>query len=386
MPKRAGITTKEHLLSAPLPEQTKSYTVISHGFIIDKAKEVLDRMGFDIVRELYRCNEDANIAQGVYHLKFEGDQDPEMGMMFAWANSYDKSMRFKCAVGGYLNTSQSVIISGQMGSWNRKHSGTADTEASDTIISQIENAKEYYSQLVEDKKNMKTITISEKQRAELTGRMYLQYELLTGEQLGIARNEFKKPSFDYNAPADSLWTMYNGLVFALQKAHPKTWMDQQRMIHWYLTEEFGIKSGYVADAPIVVLKEDEKEVEIIDPAQLSLIEEIKVNETEDTATLHPEGTVSFEVDEAKVVSIAPLQGETLISDDVNIVLDNKPPMTEAPVTSFALEATLTETSVAEKENPTLEDNSWPCLDCGKTQPETAVFNEGQLCTECFNKH
>src|SRR5437870_1680629 len=120
MPKRAGVTTKEHLTSAPLPEQTDTYTVIPHGFVINKTKEVLDRKGFDIVRELYRCNESADVAQGVYHLKFEGEQDPEMGMMFAWSNSYDKSMKFKCSVGGYLNSSQSIIISGNMGSWGRK--------------------------------------------------------------------------------------------------------------------------------------------------------------------------------------------------------------------------------------------------------------------------
>src|ERR1019366_4018691 len=99
MPKRATLTTQDYLINAALPVQTETYTVISHGDVIKKTKEVLAAKGFEIERELYRCNDGAQVAQGVYHLKY-GD-DPDMGMMFAWSNSYDKTMRFKCSIGGY---------------------------------------------------------------------------------------------------------------------------------------------------------------------------------------------------------------------------------------------------------------------------------------------
>ncbi len=344
MPKKIGITTKEHLISAPLPEHAGTYTVISHEFIIDKTKEILNKKGFDIITELYRCTIGANVAQGVYHLKFEGNQDPEMGMMFAWSNSYDKTMKFKCAVGGYLNTSKSIILSGELGSWGRKHMGTADTEASDTIISQIENAENYYSQLVLDKSIMKTILVSKRERAELTGRIYLENELLTGDQLGIVREQYRKPTFDYNAPSDSLWTMYNAMILALQKAHPKTWMDQQYMIHYFLTNHFDIKPGYIAG---------------IDPI-MSTSEEQPLNQI----TIHQ----VIQEEEAKIIHIA-TEVDLLALEPTNTVINTNSELEIAP---------------KEVETAILEEDTWPCLGCGEDQLASSVWNEGQLCSKCAN--
>ena len=90
MSKRANLTTQEYLINAPLPQATATYTVIPHKDVIDLVKKGLAEKGFGIERELYRCNLDAQVAQGVYHLKY--GNDPDMGLMFAWSNSYDKSM------------------------------------------------------------------------------------------------------------------------------------------------------------------------------------------------------------------------------------------------------------------------------------------------------
>lgn len=332
MGKRIGVTTREHLIGAPLPEQTETYTVISHEFIIKTAKETLESRGFEVVRELYRCTRQADVAQGVYHLKFDGDVDPEMGMMFAWANSYDKTMRFKCAVGGYVNVSGSVLVPAKMASWDRKHTGSAKDATRDTMIQYIEDAEKYYSQLVEDKKVMKTILVDKKKCAELLGRIYFEYELLNSEQLSVARDHIRKPQFDYNAPANSLWTMYNAMIFALQKSHPKTWMDQQRLIHWFLTDHFGINP------------------EPKDPAQI---------------TIH-------QVIEEETKKEEPVIFHTTVLEEPVMATTN-PPWEESDVQTEK-----------EVKTVTLEDPSWPCLGCGKMQPEDAVFHDGQLCTECFN--
>ena len=88
--KRSTLTTQDYLTNAPLPEATDSYTVIPHGMIIQNTKDILTKKGFEIERELYRCNPGAQVAQGIYHIKY--GNDPDMSMMFAWSNSYDKSM------------------------------------------------------------------------------------------------------------------------------------------------------------------------------------------------------------------------------------------------------------------------------------------------------
>ena len=135
MAKRPILTTQEYLINAALPEATDTYTVIPHGTIIDTTRTALKAKGLEIERELYRCNEGAQIASGIYHIKY--GNDPDMGMLFAWTNSYDKSTKFKCTMGGYVHESLSTVVGGNMGSWGRKHTGNADNLALNQIDDQI---------------------------------------------------------------------------------------------------------------------------------------------------------------------------------------------------------------------------------------------------------
>ena len=116
--------TKEYLTSVALPNHAESYTVISHEFIINHTMEQLALHGFTVEKETYRSNSDGSIAQGIYYINY--DKDPEIGLMFAWSNSYNKLMRFKCAMGGYVFICMNGVVAGDMGSYGRKHLGTAD--------------------------------------------------------------------------------------------------------------------------------------------------------------------------------------------------------------------------------------------------------------------
>jgi hypothetical protein len=240
MPRRTGTTTKEYLSTISLPTHGGRYTVIPHAFIIDNALAELKANGLTVNTELYRCSIDGNVATGIYHINNENDK--ELGMIFAWSNSYDKTMRFKCAVGAYVYTSKNLILKKDIGSWGRKHTGTADSEALDTIKNQILNATDNFNRIIKDKDKMKTITVSTQKGAEIMGRLFLEKELVTSEQMGIVKSQLKEPMFDYISPVDSLWVFYNHISYALQKAHPKTWMDQQRLINWFLCEEFEINA------------------------------------------------------------------------------------------------------------------------------------------------
>lgn len=238
MAARASVTTKEYLSSVPLPTYQGKYTVISHQHIIDTTMKLLGDQGLVVDKELYKCSKDGDIAIGRYHII--DTQDPEMGMMFAWGNSYNKQMKFKCAIGAHLFVCDNGMIAGDLASYGRKHMGGALQECTDTIEYQIVNANNYYTQLISDKKNMKDVMVPERVRAELLGRLLFEHKALTLNQVGEISHEIEKPSFDYNADKDSLWTMYNHITLSLKKSHPKFWMDQQRQIHWFLCSEFGI--------------------------------------------------------------------------------------------------------------------------------------------------
>jgi hypothetical protein len=262
MPKRTGSVTKELLINAPLPQATATYTVIPHDFVISSVEQELKAAGLEIEQELYKATDSAQVASGVLHLKQGEDQ--EMRMMFAWANSYDKSMRFKCAIGGYLPQSGSILVSGNMGSWGRKHTGSAAQQTLETIKHQIHSADMYYTELINDKAVMKNVLVPERRKAEVLGILYFEHGLLTGEQLGIIKQQHKNPSFSYNADKDSLWTLYCHVIYSLQRSHPKNWLDQQRLIHFFMTDIFDIYNHVQEPAPAV------QSVPEVDPRQITL--------------------------------------------------------------------------------------------------------------------
>jgi hypothetical protein len=238
MAKRTGLVDKSYVIGSPVPEQTSTYTPIPHQFVIDTALNSLQSKGFVVNTELYIANMNAHVASGKYFLNY-GD-DPEMGMMFAWSNSYDKTMRFKCAIGAYNKNNMNAVVSADMGSYKRVHKGTADKDTQAEILNQVGNAEMYYSELMRDKEVMKNIIVDKKLCSEFLGRIYMEHDLLTHEQMAIVKNEFYKPTFDYEGGLNTLWAFYNHIMFALQKSHPRDWMDQQTLIHWFLCKEMNM--------------------------------------------------------------------------------------------------------------------------------------------------
>ena len=279
MPKKIQDCTKAHLISIDLPVHGESYTVNSNQSVMDYVFTELATAGFVVTKEEYRATADGQIAQGIYKLNY--NNDPELNMMFAWTNSYNKQVRFKCGVGAYINNTGTVMVCGDMGSWARKHTGTADTETIATIKEQIAGAQMYYDQLVSDKELMKTIVLNKRRQAHMLGILFAEYQIITTEQASMIRNQMDRPSHVYD-DSNSLWAFYNYVTIALQHSHPKTWMEDQRVLHYFMSS---INNFAVAPAPVVVPVVIEAEVETIDPNQISLldqIEEMETNKVEET--------------------------------------------------------------------------------------------------------
>ena len=245
MPKKIQNITRGTLEAVPLPVHASTYTVISHKSIMDYALAEITAKGFTIFSEEYRATHDGQIAQGIYQLTY--NSDPEMSLMFAWTNSYNKQIRFKCAVGGSVRSNQTVMLSGEIGTYARKHTGTADADTIAMMQSQLTNATMYYDNLVADKEEMKLISLDTHAQAQLLGVLFAQYEIINTEQASLIRQQMSRPSFFYNGGKDTLWSFYNHVTLALQQSHPRTWMEDQRILHWVITNEFTLN----APAPVV---------------------------------------------------------------------------------------------------------------------------------------
>jgi hypothetical protein len=282
MPKKIAECTKAHLVSVPLPNHGASYTVISHQSVMDYVYTELAAAGFGVVSEEYRCTADGQIAHGIYKLNY--NNDPELSMMFAWTNSYNKQVRFKCGVGGYINLTGTTMVCGDMGSWARKHTGTADEETVKTIQEQIANAHMYYNQLCSDKESMKGITLNKRKQAQLLGILFAEYQILTTEQASIVRQQMDRPSHVY-ADSNSLWAFYNYVTIALQHSHPKTWMEDQRVLHYFISTVNNFQQQPTpVQAPVAAPQEEEviEDTEaFVDPNQITIFDVIAEEEAKE---------------------------------------------------------------------------------------------------------
>ena len=372
MPRKIKDITRATLEAVPLPVYAATYTVISHKSIMDYALAEITAMGFTIEKEEYRATHDGQIAQGIYQLNY--NSDTEMSLMFAWTNSYNKQIRFKCAVGGYVHANQSVMLCGEIGTYARKHTGTADADTIAMMKSHLTNAKMYYDNLVIDKEAMKLVSMSLRRQSEILGVLFAEYEILTTEQASIMRQQMDKPSYFYNGGKDTLWSFYNHATVALQQSHPRTWMEDQRMLHWFITNEIGLTTPAI---PVSVMMDEVTDPLYVVPNQTNILDQIaEIEVAEEPLSVTLTETVEYTDHQGNTFE-APVVEEAaprLSLDDILIRIPNEEKASLSPFEKMQqrleeanarAEAEVEETEIVEDETPwheeTVVQNDLPAL-------------------------
>jgi hypothetical protein len=226
--------TKDFVVNTPLPSHAGTYTVISHKFVIDNTKQMLANSGFIIINELYRANNSGEVAQGIYHIKpLSGHDDNEIGMMFAWTNSYDKSIRFQCAIGAHVFACSNGMVCGEL-NYARKHTGTADQEIKMQISNQIKNAQKAFDRIKDDRDNLRNTPLTFKEQAQLLGRMYFNEDLIGSRQMSCVKDEMEKPSYDYKCDQENAWAFYNHVTHSYKSVHPRSWLSDTKNFHDFM--------------------------------------------------------------------------------------------------------------------------------------------------------
>lgn len=228
----------ERMTKAALPERTESYTPISHSTIDENTKLILKQMGFSISNIHYRSSLDGLVGQAEYHLNF--GNDPEMGLMVAWQNSYNKAVSFKYAVGAHVFVCANGCVGGDLGAYRRKHTGSADIESSEIMRTYLYGAKGIFEKLIYDREYLKKINLEPSEMAAIMGRMFIHNEIITSTQINIMKRELQNPTYDYGVPKHNAWALYNFATHAFKEDTPKNWMKRHVDLHKFFSENFGI--------------------------------------------------------------------------------------------------------------------------------------------------
>jgi len=286
--KKATETTQVFLENQPLPNHGKSYTVVSHKEVIENTKKLLEDSGFTIRRELYRANMNAQVAQGVYHIYPSQSindnivNENELGMMFAWTNSYDKSTKFQCAIGAYVMVCSNGMMCGDMMNFKRKHTGSAGHDIVMQLSNQIKNGEKHYTRILNDRDLLKNVTLTNREQSELLGRLFADDEIITSSQVSIIKKEMKKPSFNYDCLDDNAWAFYNHVTHSLKVSPPRDWMQDSQNFHDFMMNEVIAKQSVSAKSDLdwenVVVNSNISEIDTTDLVYIQDHELIEVDE------------------------------------------------------------------------------------------------------------
>lgn len=228
---------KQTLLSAEVPQQTRTYKPVSHAELIDLTLGGIEKAGFTLDTESYTSAANGQVANGKFTIRNVADS--EMQLQIGWQNSYNKTLTLKFAIGTRIFICKNGCVSGDYGAFKRKHVGEIQTFTPQAITDYIKSAGDAFQRIQSEREMMKQIEVSGRVKAELIGRMMIEEEFIQSTQLNIIKKELKSPTHDYGAK-DSLWELYNFTTFAMKEVHPTLWMKNHIDAHNFFVNESGI--------------------------------------------------------------------------------------------------------------------------------------------------
>ena len=230
-------STKDLLIKAELPQQTRTYKPVTHQQLIDLTLESINQAGFALDKELYSSTSDGQVANGNFTISNVADK--EMQLQIGWQNSYNKTLSLKFAIGARIFICQNGSVHGDMGSFKKKHMGTVQEFTPAAITEYIKQAGETFRTMQTEREFMKQIEVSKRAQAELVGRLLLEEKLISTMQVNQIAAELTNPTYDYGAPG-SMWELYQFTTQTMKETHPRFWINDHMRAHKFFVNESGI--------------------------------------------------------------------------------------------------------------------------------------------------
>lgn len=270
--------TEQELASVTIPNHGKRYAAITYSNIISEVKRQAAAHNIEIIDTVYRTTEGGKIATGQYFLNY--GNDPDIKLMFAWTNSYNKMRRFSCGLGTYVSVCLNGMLTADYSKFSRKHIGsatkgnTAYQEMVEQIEEQFKLASTVFANMVSDKNRMIERKLENSEINELLGKLFME-DVVGTVQMNIIKQQLKAPSFTYSGDGNSLWHFYNHVTHSLKEEHPMTFDEAHHKLHKTIHNSF---FAPVNSAPAQLIAEPE-EVVIQEPfteEQYPLIEDTTI--------------------------------------------------------------------------------------------------------------
>ena len=272
--------TEQELAAVTIPNHGKRYAAITYSNIINEVKRQAAANNIEIIDTVYRTTEGGKIATGQYFLNY--GNDPDIKLMFAWTNSYNKMRRFSCGLGTYVSVCLNGMLTADYSKFSRKHIGsatkgnTAYQEMVEHIEEQFKLAGTVFANMVSDKNKMIDRKLENSEINELLGKLFMD-DVVGTVQMNIIKQQLKAPSFTYSGDSNSLWHFYNHVTHSLKEEHPMTFDEAHHKLHKTIHNNFFAPAN---SSPVQLTIEPE-EVVIEEPFkedEYPLIHDVEIKE------------------------------------------------------------------------------------------------------------
>ena len=231
-----AVEARNTMLSAPIPQETKTYKPVSHQELIDLTLESIYQSGYKLESQNYSTAREGNVANGRYTIANVADS--EMKLQIGWQNSYDRSLSLKFALGTSIIICSHGMVKGDHGAFRKKHQGDIQTFTPSAISEYIKGGGDAFQTLQSDRDALKQYEATDKVQAEVIGRLFLQEEIISSSQMNIIKKELNVPTHNYGAQG-SMWELYNNVTFAMKQSHPSDWMQDHIDVHNFFLDHTG---------------------------------------------------------------------------------------------------------------------------------------------------
>lgn len=225
---RGGFEVKRQELDlVPLPEETDSYTPVSHYHLADKLLTISQDIltDYTLIGEKYAL---ARQGQQMFAFLQFKNSETDMGLALGFRNSYDRSMSVGLAVGASVFVCDNLALTGDIAIM-KKHTKNVWATLEDLAISTVYKSQKNFQQLVCDADRMKGFPLTNEGAFGLMGVMFGK-EIISPRQISVALSDWNRPYHEEFKPRN-LWSLYNCFTEALKTSPPISIMENHLKLH-----------------------------------------------------------------------------------------------------------------------------------------------------------
>jgi hypothetical protein len=235
---------RDRAMRAPVPARTATYSPVSHSEIIAAIEAKATQNDLRIIKHSTHANMHGTRVVGFFTVEdIKNPNDSGIKMMFGYRNSYDKSMSVAFVAGGNVWICSNGLISGDLISFKRKHTGTVREELHERIQTGIDRMRNDFGRLRMEVDVIKAYPLTSRQKAEVLGVLYFENHIITPNQLGYVKHELTNSE---HFKDNTAWDLYNNVTQALKRSHPVDIISDHIKVHNFFRKIVGIDESIAA--------------------------------------------------------------------------------------------------------------------------------------------